>query len=79
MTQRYTFFVFLFFFGFLWKLLHVLFWWVQVRILKSLFPPLILELYKLLIAPLAQGKIAALMVGEFSVSIFSEDLLRPAS
>ncbi|KAF3510792.1 hypothetical protein F2Q69_00002824 [Brassica cretica] len=42
-----------------------------VRILKSLFPPLILELYKLLIAPLAQGKIAALMVGEFSVSIFS--------
>lgn len=38
---------------------------IQVRILNSLFPPLILELYKLLIAPIAQGKLAALMVGEF--------------
>ncbi|XP_013684402.1 beta-carotene isomerase D27, chloroplastic isoform X2 [Brassica napus] len=38
-----------------------------VRILKSLFPPLILELYKLLIAPLAQGKIAALMVARVTV------------
>ncbi|XP_010543065.1 PREDICTED: beta-carotene isomerase D27, chloroplastic [Tarenaya hassleriana] len=40
---------------------------VQVRILKSFFPPLILELYKLLIAPIAQGKIAALMVARVTV------------
>ncbi|KAK9055868.1 hypothetical protein SSX86_026955 [Deinandra increscens subsp. villosa] len=33
-----------------------------VRILKSLFPPLLLELYKILIAPVAQGKLAAVMV-----------------
>ncbi|XP_024968158.1 beta-carotene isomerase D27, chloroplastic isoform X2 [Cynara cardunculus var. scolymus] len=33
-----------------------------VRILRSLFPPLLLELYKILIAPIAQGKLAALMV-----------------
>ncbi|KAG7557924.1 hypothetical protein ISN44_As11g038590 [Arabidopsis suecica] len=38
-----------------------------VRILKSLFPPLILELYKLLIAPIAQGKLAALMVARVTV------------
>ncbi|XP_024010033.1 beta-carotene isomerase D27, chloroplastic isoform X1 [Eutrema salsugineum] len=43
------------------------FWWIQVRILKSLFPPLILELYKLLIAPIAQGKLAALMVARVTV------------
>ncbi|KAI3741745.1 hypothetical protein L1987_59419 [Smallanthus sonchifolius] len=33
-----------------------------VRILKSLFPPLLLELYKILIAPIAQGKVSAVMV-----------------
>ncbi|KAM7275200.1 hypothetical protein ACFE04_017066 [Oxalis oulophora] len=33
-----------------------------VRILRSLFPPLLLELYKILIAPLAGGKIASVMV-----------------
>ncbi|XP_074347715.1 beta-carotene isomerase D27, chloroplastic isoform X2 [Apium graveolens] len=33
-----------------------------VRILRSLFPPLLLELYKLLIAPIAGGKVAAIMV-----------------
>lgn len=33
-----------------------------VRILRSLFPPLLLELYKLLIAPIAGGKVAAVMV-----------------
>ncbi|XP_043723139.1 beta-carotene isomerase D27, chloroplastic isoform X2 [Telopea speciosissima] len=33
-----------------------------VRILKSLFPPLLLELFKMLIAPLGSGKIAAMMV-----------------
>ncbi|KAJ0250107.1 Beta-carotene isomerase D27 [Hirschfeldia incana] len=38
-----------------------------VRILKSLFPPLILDLYKRLVAPLAQGKIAALMVARVTV------------
>lgn len=36
----------------------------QVRILRSLFPPYLLELYKLLIAPIGEGKIAAMMVGE---------------
>ncbi|XP_057422730.1 beta-carotene isomerase D27, chloroplastic isoform X1 [Lotus japonicus] len=33
-----------------------------VRILRSLFPPFLLELYKMLIAPLGGGKIAAIMV-----------------
>ncbi|CAN0879090.1 Beta-carotene isomerase D27, chloroplastic, partial [Linum grandiflorum] len=33
-----------------------------VRILVSLFPPFLLELYKLLISPLAGGQIAAVMV-----------------
>nr|XP_043619578.1 beta-carotene isomerase D27, chloroplastic [Erigeron canadensis] len=33
-----------------------------VRILRSLFPPLLLELYKILVAPIAQGKLAAVMV-----------------
>ncbi|XP_044501653.1 beta-carotene isomerase D27, chloroplastic isoform X4 [Mangifera indica] len=35
---------------------------VQVRILASLFPPLVLKLYKILISPIAGGKIAAMMV-----------------
>ncbi|XP_021904459.1 beta-carotene isomerase D27, chloroplastic isoform X2 [Carica papaya] len=38
-----------------------------VRILKSLFPPFLLELYKLLIAPIAGGKVAALMVARVTV------------
>ncbi|EXB28573.1 hypothetical protein L484_009732 [Morus notabilis] len=33
-----------------------------VRILRSLFPPWLLELYKMLVAPLAGGKVAAVMV-----------------
>ncbi|CAN4093233.1 unnamed protein product [Withania somnifera] len=33
-----------------------------VRILTSLFPPLLLELYRMLIAPIDSGKLAALMV-----------------
>ncbi|KAL3336472.1 hypothetical protein AABB24_032284 [Solanum stoloniferum] len=33
-----------------------------VRILKSLFPPLLLELYRILVAPIHSGKFAALMV-----------------
>ncbi|CAI9774273.1 unnamed protein product [Fraxinus pennsylvanica] len=33
-----------------------------VRILRALFPPLLLELYKMLIAPIAGGKVAAIMV-----------------
>ncbi|EEF47250.1 beta-carotene isomerase D27, chloroplastic isoform X1 [Ricinus communis] len=33
-----------------------------VRILRSLFPPLLLDLYKLLISPLGEGKVAAIMV-----------------
>lgn len=33
-----------------------------VRILKSLFPPFLLELYKMLIAPIWEGKVAAIMV-----------------
>lgn len=33
-----------------------------VRILRSLFPPLLLELYKTLIAPIGGGKVAAMMV-----------------
>ncbi|CDP17059.1 unnamed protein product [Coffea canephora] len=34
----------------------------SVRILRSLFPPLLLELYRILVAPLAQGKVAAAMI-----------------
>ncbi|KAF8039720.1 hypothetical protein BT93_B2055 [Corymbia citriodora subsp. variegata] len=33
-----------------------------VRILRSLFPPLLLELYQLLIVPIGEGKLAAVMV-----------------
>ncbi|KAK9084355.1 hypothetical protein Scep_030826 [Stephania cephalantha] len=33
-----------------------------VRILRSLFPPLLLELYKMLVAPIGNGKLAAIMV-----------------
>ncbi|KAK9281131.1 hypothetical protein L1049_004024 [Liquidambar formosana] len=33
-----------------------------VRILRSLFPPLLLELYRILIAPIGGGKVAAMMV-----------------
>ncbi|KAI4349750.1 hypothetical protein L6164_010310 [Bauhinia variegata] len=33
-----------------------------VRILRSLFPPLLLELYRMLIAPIGGGKVAAMMV-----------------
>lgn len=38
-----------------------------VRILKSLFPPFLLELYKILIAPIDGGKVAALMVARVTV------------
>ncbi|KAK1277961.1 hypothetical protein QJS04_geneDACA007057 [Acorus gramineus] len=33
-----------------------------VRVLRSLFPPFLLELFQLLIAPLGEGKVAAMMV-----------------
>ncbi|KAF9619828.1 hypothetical protein IFM89_009579 [Coptis chinensis] len=33
-----------------------------VRILRSLFPPFLLELFKMLVAPLGRGKVAAIMV-----------------
>ncbi|KAK3415375.1 hypothetical protein EUGRSUZ_H01003 [Eucalyptus grandis] len=33
-----------------------------IRILRSLFPPFLLELYQLLIAPIGEGKLAAVMV-----------------
>jgi len=36
----------------------------QVRVLKSLFPPFILVLFKMLIAPIGGGKVASMMVGE---------------
>nr|ACU14180.1 unknown [Glycine max] len=38
-----------------------------VRILRSLFPPYLLELYKMLIAPIGGGKIAAMMVARVTV------------
>lgn len=37
----------------------------QIRILRSLFPPWLLKLYKKLISPLGGGEVAALMVGEY--------------
>lgn len=47
--------------------MSVVVWFVvlnwQVRILRSLFPPMLLQLYKLLIAPIQGGKVAAIMVG----------------
>ncbi|KAI6694595.1 hypothetical protein NL676_022305 [Syzygium grande] len=33
-----------------------------VRILRSLFPPFLLELYQLLVAPIGEGRLAAMMV-----------------
>ncbi|XP_058083246.1 beta-carotene isomerase D27, chloroplastic isoform X2 [Magnolia sinica] len=33
-----------------------------VRVLRSLFPPLLLELFQILIAPIGRGKVAAMMV-----------------
>ena len=48
----------------------------QVRILRSLFPPYLLELYKMLIAPIGGGKIAAVMVGESDkIDIFHFSIL----
>ncbi|XP_017982150.1 PREDICTED: beta-carotene isomerase D27, chloroplastic isoform X2 [Theobroma cacao] len=40
---------------------------VKVRILKSLFRPFLLELYKILIAPIDGGKVAAVMVARVTV------------
>ncbi|XP_039007481.1 beta-carotene isomerase D27, chloroplastic-like [Hibiscus syriacus] len=41
--------------------------YAAVRILKSLFPPFLLELYKILIAPIDGGKVAAMMVARVTV------------
>ncbi|KAJ4850341.1 hypothetical protein Tsubulata_037457 [Turnera subulata] len=38
-----------------------------VRILRSLFPPLLLDLYKMLISPIAGGKVAAMMVARVTM------------
>ncbi|KAF6146190.1 hypothetical protein GIB67_005838 [Kingdonia uniflora] len=38
-----------------------------VRILKSFFPPYLLDLYKMLVAPLGGGKVAAVMVARVTV------------
>ncbi|OMO63997.1 hypothetical protein CCACVL1_22118 [Corchorus capsularis] len=38
-----------------------------VRILNSIFPPFLLELYKILIAPIDGGKVAAMMVARVTV------------
>lgn len=37
---------------------------LQVSILNSLFPSFLLPLFRMLIAPVAGGKVAAIMVGE---------------
>ncbi|XP_011042274.1 PREDICTED: beta-carotene isomerase D27, chloroplastic isoform X2 [Populus euphratica] len=39
-----------------------------VRILRSLFPPFLLHLYKSLVSPIGGGKLAAIMVGELGVT-----------
>uniref|UniRef100_A0A0D3G2V8 Beta-carotene isomerase D27-like C-terminal domain-containing protein n=1 Tax=Oryza barthii TaxID=65489 RepID=A0A0D3G2V8_9ORYZ len=39
-----------------------------VRVLRSLFPPLLLVLFKALLAPIANGQLASMMVGEFTQS-----------
>jgi hypothetical protein len=41
----------------------------QVRVLKALFPPLLLDLFKALLAPIANGQLASLMVGKFIASL----------
>ena len=40
----------------------------QVRVLQSLFPPLLLVLYKGLLSPIASGQLAAMMLGESTSS-----------
>ncbi|GJM94495.1 hypothetical protein PR202_ga11142 [Eleusine coracana subsp. coracana] len=37
----------------------------SVRVLRSLFPPLLLVLYKALLAPIAGGQLASMMLGEY--------------
>ncbi|KAF0923109.1 hypothetical protein E2562_003332 [Oryza meyeriana var. granulata] len=37
-----------------------------VRVLQSLFPPLLLVLFKALLAPIANGQLASMMVGELT-------------
>jgi hypothetical protein len=41
-----------------------------VRVLRSLFPPLLLVLFKALLAPIANGQLASMMVGEFTQVTF---------
>ncbi|EEC78459.1 hypothetical protein OsI_18326 [Oryza sativa Indica Group] len=44
-----------------------------VRVLRSLFPPLLLVLFKALLVPIANGQLASMMVGEFTrVTFFFE-------
>ncbi|CAB4271907.1 unnamed protein product [Prunus armeniaca] len=49
-----------------------------VRILRSLFPPMLLQLYKLLIAPIQGGKVAAIMVARVT-AITCEWLMGPCT
>ncbi|KNA23144.1 hypothetical protein SOVF_027420 [Spinacia oleracea] len=49
-----------------------------VRILKSLFPPYLLELYQMLITPIGGGKIAAMMVARVTI-ITCQWLMGPCS
>uniref|UniRef100_A0A803LF33 Uncharacterized protein n=1 Tax=Chenopodium quinoa TaxID=63459 RepID=A0A803LF33_CHEQI len=39
----------------------------EVRILKSLFPPYLLELYRMLITPIGGGRLAAMMVARVTI------------
>lgn len=43
------------------------YWAGQVRILRSLFPPFLLHLYKSLVSPIGGGKLAAMMVARVTV------------
>ncbi|KAM3373631.1 beta-carotene isomerase D27, chloroplastic isoform X1 [Capsicum galapagoense] len=49
-----------------------------VRILRSLFPPLLLELYRMLVAPIDGGKFAALMVARVT-ALSCQWLMGPCS
>lgn len=40
----------------------------QVRVLQALFPPLLLVLFKALLAPIGNGQLASMMVGELIAS-----------
>ncbi|WVZ96079.1 hypothetical protein U9M48_041761 [Paspalum notatum var. saurae] len=52
---------------------------VEVRVLQSLFPPLLLVLYKALLAPIANGQLAAMMLEARATALSCQWLMGPCS